>query len=252
MSKISGVIITFNEEQYIERCIASLVGIVDEIVVVDSFSTDKTKEICAKYNVVFIEQKFLGYLEQKNFALGQTSYEYALSLDGDEALSEELKQHILSIKDDLKYDGYELNRLNNYCGKWIKHSNWYPDSRIRLIKKSSGKWIGKNPHDFLELDKGATLGKLKGDLLHWAYDSHEEHFLKVNNFTNISAKSHISKNNKKVGFIKIFLSPFWKFFKNYFIKLGFLDGLNGFIICSFASFGTFLKYIKVKELQDKQ
>tara|TARA_R110000868_G_scaffold5395_1_gene32776 strand:+ start:2698 stop:3450 length:753 start_codon:yes stop_codon:yes gene_type:complete len=250
MSKISGVIITFNEEKYIEKCLASLVGVVDEIVVVDSYSTDKTKEICEKYNVVFIEQKFLGYLEQKNFALEKTSYEYALSLDGDEALSKELQQHILSIKDNLKYDGYQLNRLNSYCGKWVKHSNWYPDTRIRLLKKGTGKWVGKNPHDFLELNKGGTLGKLNGDLLHWAYDTYSEHFLKVNNFTDIAAKSHIQQNKKKVGYFKIFINPTWKFFKNYFIRLGFLDGFTGFIICSFEAFGTFVKYIKIKELQD--
>ncbi len=252
MSKISGVIITFNEEQYIEKCLSSLVDVVDEIVVVDSFSTDKTKQICEKYKVVFIEQEFLGYLEQKNFALQRASHEYVLSLDGDEALSSELQEHILSIKNNLKFDGYELNRLNNYCGKWVRHTNWYPDSRIRLIKKDSGKWIGKNPHDFLELNQGSTKGKLKGDLLHWAYDTRSEHLQKVDYFTTIAAQSHIAKNKKKVGYFKILVNPWWKFIKSYIINKGFLDGYTGFTISIFAAFGTFVKYIKVKELQDKQ
>src|SRR5690606_32197904 len=126
MKKISGVIITYNEEKHIENCLKSIIDIVDEIVIVDSHSSDNTKDICLKYNVKFIEQKFLGFTDQKNFASTQATNDYVLSLDADEALSEELRTEILKAKQHLAYDGYSFNRLNNYCGKWIKHSGWYP------------------------------------------------------------------------------------------------------------------------------
>jgi glycosyltransferase involved in cell wall biosynthesis len=251
MVKFSCVIITFNEEGHLEKCLKSLVGIVDEIVVVDSFSTDNTKAICQKYNVVFIEQSFLGYLEQKNFACSKATRDYIVSLDGDEALSEKLQKEILSLKASKNSlaDGYVVSRLNNYCGQWIKHSNWYPDKRLRIFKAGSGEWKGGNPHDYFELYAGKISKYLDADILHWAYDTNTEHYLKVDNFTTIAANSHVRNGNKKIGIVTIILNPIWKFIKNYFIKKGFLDGLNGLIICAFASFGTFLKYIKIKELQ---
>ncbi|MDC0092564.1 glycosyltransferase family 2 protein [bacterium] len=135
MIKISGVIITYNEEEHLEKCLASLVGIVDEIVVVDSYSTDKTQAICEKFKVRFIPQEFLGYKEQKNFAVEQANFDYILSLDGDEALSDRLKKSILEVKKNWKFDGYYSNRKNNYCGQWIHFSDWYPDKKLRLFKK---------------------------------------------------------------------------------------------------------------------
>ena len=250
MTKISGVIITFNEEKYIEQCIQSMLGVVDEIVVVDSYSTDRTKEICLRRNVTFIEQKFLGYIEQKNFANTQARHDYVLSLDADEALSDRLKTAITSLKRQPKMaDGYYVNRLNNYCGTWIKHSNWYPDKRIRLFKKSSGSWKGGNPHDFYTMHANTETDKIDADILHWAYYSISEHYRKIDDFTTIAAENFVKNKNKNVGVFKIVLNPFWKFFKNYFIKRGFLDGFNGLTICCFASFGTYLKYAKIRELQ---
>ena len=144
---ISAVIIAFNEEKNIERCILSLKNVVDEIVVVDSFSKDKTKEICLAHNVVFIEHSFKGHIEQKNWAYTQASNNYVLSLDADEALSDELKNSILAIKNNWKNDGYAFNRLTSYCGKWIKHCGWYPDIKLRLWDRRKGTWKGINPHD---------------------------------------------------------------------------------------------------------
>ena len=252
MTKISGVLITFNEEQHLEKCLQSLVGVVDEIVVIDSFSSDETENICKKYGVLFFQQKFLGYIEQKNFAMNKCSHDYILSLDGDEALSEELRNEIIANKENLNFDGYYFNRMNNYCGTWLKHSNWYPDKKLRLVKKNSAIWKGGNPHDYLELYPDKTKRNFKGDILHWAYNTHSEHFLKIDNFTTIAANDFIKNKNKKIGFIKILINPFWKFINNYFLKKGFLDGYHGFIICVFASMGTFLKYIKIRELQNKQ
>ncbi len=248
MIKISGVIITFNEEEHLEKCLKSLVSIVDEIVVVDSFSTDKTPEICTAYNVRFIQNKFEGYIEQKNYALSHAKYDYILSLDGDEALSETLKESILKVKENWVFDGYYCNRLNNYCGQWIKHSDWYPDKKLRLFKKGNGEWKGLNPHDTYTLKKGLKSGKLKGDLLHWIYRDYHEHNQKVENFSSIAAKAYFDVG-KKSSLWKILFNPSWAFFKAYFLRLGFLDGLNGLIICVQTFNVTFLKYIKLYRLQ---
>ena len=251
MVKISGVIITYNEEEHLEKCLASLVGVVDEIIVIDSFSTDRTPGICTTFNVQFIRQEFLGYIEQKNFALTQAKYDYILSLDGDEALSDELKTSILNIKENWQFDGYYCNRLNNYCGQWIKHSDWYPDKKLRLFKKNSGEWKGINPHDRYTLKNNKSHGKLKGDLLHWIYKDYKEHNKKVERFSTIAAEAYY-KLGKKSSVSKIVLRPLWAFFKAYILRLGFLDGLNGFIICVQTYNVTFLKYIKLYELHKKK
>src|SRR3954466_10005620 len=140
MTKLSAVIITLNEERNLSRCLQSLQGIADELVVVDSFSSDKTEEISKSFSAKFIQHKFEGHIEQKNYALAQTSFDFVLSLDADEALSDELKSSIKSIKENWQHDAYEMNRLTNYCGQWIKHSSWYPDKKVRLFKKTAGKW----------------------------------------------------------------------------------------------------------------
>lgn len=250
MTKISGVIITFNEEQYIENCLQSMQGVVDEIVVIDSYSTDKTKEICLKYGARFIENTFVGYTDQKNFANNQATHDYILSLDADEALTDELKQSILKAKETLAFDGYSFNRLNNYCGRWIKHSGWYPDRKIRLYNRKKAQWYSPtNLHEIIKLDHPQSHQILKGDLLHWAYDTYTEHYLKIDNFTSIAAKFYVLNVNKKIGLDKIIINPTWNFFKAYIIKRGFLDGFEGYIIAKFHATGTFLKYAKIRELQ---
>lgn len=245
--KLSAVIITFNEEEHLDKCLTSLQGVVDEIIVVDSFSTDKTEAICKSHDVTFITQKFLGYLEQKNFAISKATHNYILSLDGDEALSDELKASILQVKDNWEFDGYYLHRKNNYCGQWIHHSDWYPDKKLRLFKKGKGEWKGINPHDSYKLQHPKSLGKLKGDLLHWIYRDYKEHNQKVERFSTIAAQSYYDLGIKS-SLWKIIYRPTWAFFKAYFLRLGFLDGLNGFIICVQTYNVTFLKYIKLYEL----
>ena len=252
MIKLSGVIITFNEERNIEKCLQSLVQVVDEIVVVDSFSTDDTKTICKKFDVKFIEQKFLGYIEQKNFALQQASYDYIVSLDGDEALSESLQKSILKLKSNWKFDGYYCNRFNNFCGQWIKYSDWYPNKKLRVFDRRKASWKGINPHDNIVLNniKDKT-GYIKGDILHWTYQTYSEFNLKTEHFSSISAKAYFDLG-KKAPFWKIIFNPTWAFFKAYFLRLGVLDGLNGFVICAQTANITFLKYTKLREHIEKE
>ena len=248
MIKISAVIITFNEERYIEECLKSLINVADEIIVVDSFSTDNTKSICEKYNVVFIEQKFLGYIEQKNFALKKAKYNYIVSLDGDESLSKILQDSINKLKFEWKNDGYYCNRFNNFCGQWIKHSDWYPNKKIRVFDRRMATWKGINPHDEIILSSNKKIGKLKGDILHLTYQTYSEFNLKVEHFSSISAESYF-KIGKKSNLFKIIWNPSWAFFKAYILRLGFLDGLNGLIICYQTWNLTFLKYTKLLEIQ---
>ena len=244
---LSAVIITYNEEEHLEKCLASLVDVCDEIIVVDSFSTDNTEEICRHYNVNFIQHKFEGYIEQKNFAIQQATHNYILSLDGDEALSDELKESILEIKTHWDHDGFYSSRLNNYCGQWIKHSDWYPDKKLRLFKKGSGEWRGINPHDSYQLKNDKKKGVLAGDIYHWIYRDYDEHKEKVENFSSIASKAYFKLGIKSTYF-KIIFRPSWAFFKSYFLRLGILDGKNGYRISKQSFIVTFLKYQKLYKL----
>lgn len=253
MILLSGVIITYNEQRNIQRCIDSLVNVVDEIVVVDSLSTDQTVSICHKNpKVRVVLQEFLGYREQKNFAIQQAKHSYIVSLDADEALCQVAQKNILELKQKTPdKDGYYINRYNNFCGTWIKHSNWYPDKKLRVFKKGEGTWKGINPHDSYELFDGKKAGKINGDILHWSYQTHEEYLSQINRFSSISAASYYELGIKP-NWWRLTWNPFWIFFRAYFIRLGFLDGVNGLVICTQSANLTFLKYAKLRALYKQQ
>lgn len=245
--KISATIITFNEERKIEPCITSLLPVADEIIVVDSFSTDKTKEICLRYPVKFIERSFEGYVAQKNFALRQTTNDIVLALDADERLSSELQTSILHVKRNWNSkSGYSFNRLNNYCGKWIRFSGWYPDRKIRLWDKRKGQWGGEDPHDKVILLR-KEIGFLKGDLLHMAYHTVDEHLQQMQKFSEVAAKAKYRNGKRPIFVIHVLLNPMFKFFKKYILQLGFLDGYYGFVFCAAASTLNFFKYLRLYE-----
>lgn len=248
MIKLSAVIITFNEERNIARCLQSLDGIADEIIVVDSYSTDKTAAICSTFNVRFITNHFEGHIQQKNFAVSQASHAHILSLDADEALSPILKSSILAVKNNWEKDGYQFHRLTNYCGSWIKYAGWYPDTKLRLWKKEKGRWGGTNPHDKMIMEDNSSVGFLKGDLLHYSYSSVAQHIAQINYFSEIAAKEAFSQG-KNASLVKILLSPCLVFFRKYFLQFGFTGGWIGFTICTNSAFATFSKYVKLKELQ---
>lgn len=247
MTEISVVIITYNEERNIERCLLSVKDIADEIVVLDSFSTDKTEEICKKYNVKFFQHKFDGHIEQKNRAITYASNQYILSLDADETLSDELKNSIQEVKKNWQFDGYYFNRLTNFCGKWIKHGGWYPDKKLRLFNSRKGSWGGNNPHDKYILKKGASSKYLQGDILHYSFYSIQQYIEQSTKFAKIGADAAF-KNNKKFTLLNLFINPTLKFLKMYFLRLGFLDGKFGFIIAKNAAKATYLKYRTLQQL----
>ncbi|WP_017732391.1 glycosyltransferase family 2 protein [Nafulsella turpanensis] len=247
MIKLSAVIITLNEERNIARCLSSLQGVADEIIVLDSFSTDKTEAICREYGVKFLAHPFEGHIQQKNMVADMASHPYVLALDADEALSEELRASILAVKENPEYDAYQFNRLTNYCGHWVTYAGWYPDVKLRLWKKNKGHWGGSNPHDKIIIEKGSSVGSLRGDLLHYSYYTISQHIKQTNSFSDIAAKEAFRKG-EKASFLKIVLNPLFTFIKKYFFQRGFTGGWYGFIICINSAFGKFLKYVKLMEL----
>jgi glycosyltransferase involved in cell wall biosynthesis len=247
MVEISAVIMTLNEERNIERCLLSLKGIADEIVVVDSFSTDRTEEICLNFNVRFSRHPFDGYIEQRQYSVSLAKSDYILVIDADEALSDVLRDEILKVKENWVFDGYAFNRLNSYCGQWIRHCGWYPDRKLRLFDRRKASVKGGNPHDEIVMNPGVPVMRLRGDILHFTYLSVEEHIHQINRFTEIQARERFLKG-RKANILELILSPWYKFIRHYFIQLGFLDGYFGYLICRNMAYSTFLKHAKLKAM----
>ncbi len=247
--QVSGIVITYNEAEYIEQCLCSLQRVTDEIIVVDSFSSDDTPRICRNFGVRLFFHQYVGQIEQKKFALSKASYEYVLSIDGDEVLSDKLIKSILAAKESGFPDhGYEMNRLTHYSGQWIKHGGWYPDWKLRLWNKTQAYWGGMNPHDTVTLKTHAKPSRLTGDLLHYAFDSVSEHLLRIESYANITSEAAYNHGRKSSLFLIVF-NPVWKFIRDYFLKLGFLDGRRGFLIACISAKSKRLKYRKLYELQ---
>lgn len=249
MQKLSAVIITRNEARNIKRCITSLQGVVDEIVVVDSFSTDATPSICKGLGVQFHQREWKGYSKQKNYGNGLASNDWILSIDADEALSEELKAAIVEAKRKGGHYNYSFNRLTNYCGQWIRHSGWYPDTKTRMFHRVESDWQG-DVHERLTVDP-TTLRKLSGDLLHFSYHTVSDHVKRTDHYSTLGAQE-LFANGKKASWVNILFNPWLKFNKMYLLRLGFLDGMAGFSIALITAYGTFLKYIKLHYLQKEK
>ena len=249
MEKLSVVIITYNEEKNIKACLDAVMGLSDDIVVVDSFSTDKTREICENYsNVNFIQHKWDGYSKQKNYANSLVKYPYLLSLDADEVISKELMSSIKQI--DTFKAVYEFSRLTNYCGDWVHHCGWYPDTKIRIFPKEGSYWEGDFVHETLVIPKDLEIKRLAGDLLHYSYHTIEDHYNQIENYSSLHAEK-MKYANKKASFLKLYISPVFKFFRTYFLELGFLDGKAGYDIARISAKAVRLKYQKLKQISNE-
>ena len=254
MTKISACIISFNEEKKVEDCLKSLQPVVDEIIIVDSLSSDNTLKIAEKYTNKIFHQKFLGHIEQKNLAVEKASNDWILSLDCDERLSEELQQSILKIKGELeRADAYRMPRKTFYIYRWLNHC-WYPDLKTRLFNRNTSHWGGTNPHDHIVTEGNNTV-RLKGDIYHYSFDSISDHLKTIDSFTEIGADELVRKN-KPVTIISPLTHASWTFLKLYVIKRGFLDGFAGLIVSVLSYMHVFIKYskayIKYKQVKYKQ
>ena len=246
MVKLSVVIITFNEESNLARCLESVTNIADELIIVDSASTDNTIVIARKFDATIIQRVFTGYADQKDFATRQASNDWILSLDADEAVTPELEKSILAAKAAPKYNVYQMPRLTNYCGKWIRHCGWYPDKQTRLYSRTKGRWANKQVHEHWEMnDSNEEAGLLYGDLLHYSFRSISEHLKKIEKYSELAAREAVA-NGKTAGILKIWSSPKWHFFSEYVIKFGFMDGFYGYIICKLSAHAAFVKYTKIR------
>ncbi len=247
--KISAVIITYNEAANIGRCLDAAQLVADEIIIVDSFSSDDTKTICEQYpNLYFFENTFEGYGEQKNWGNLKASGDYILSLDADEVLSKPLIAFLLKVKKQPLYKAYRLNRLTNFNGTWIRFAGWYPDKKIRLWEKSSAIWRGKAVHEVLEIQQGVQVGQLKGDLLHYSFSSVFDYLSRQNKYAQLSVIEQM-KNGKTIRFLPSLLKSFYKFFLLYGLKLGFLHGYHGFVICLNGAGKYLINYAKYQQIR---
>jgi (heptosyl)LPS beta-1,4-glucosyltransferase len=248
MTTISAAIITLNEERNIERCIDSLKGCVDEIVVLDANSTDRTAEICRAKGVRFVQKEWMGYAAAKNFLNEQTTGDYILSIDADEALSIELRETLSRLKSEGLDGAYSVNRITNYCGKWIRHSGWFPDVKVRLFPRDKARWIGEIVHEELDVDKGTETVLLEGLLEHYSYYDFKQHRERADRYSLMTARKY-AEQGKKCGPLKPFFSGVARFFSMYCIQLGFLDGRMGLMIAWISAQSNVLKYRELRRLR---
>ena len=245
--RISACIICGNEIKNIERCLKS-VQWADEIVVVDSLSTDGTFDVACRYTDRVYRQKWLGYIGQKKHAAAQATCPWILFVDADEEVSSGLRAEIeqtFSKPIEEGLNGFNCPRLVHYLGRWIRHGDWYPDMKLRLFRKDFGECGGVEPHDRITV-KG-RVANFRHPLNHYTYDSITSQINQINRFTSISAE--MGRNRKSPTCFTMWGHALFRFFRCYFLKCGFLDGVPGFIVAVNVSFGAFLKYAKLWDLQ---
>ncbi len=248
--KISATIITLNEERNIARCIQSLLPVVDEILVLDAHSTDRTVEIATAHGAKVSVKAWAGYSASKNYINSLASSDYILSIDADEALDETLQQEIIRIKNSSDEKVYSLNRLTNYCGKWIRHSGWYPDVKVRLFPRIGTMWVGEFVHEELSFEQPIDVEQLNGHLEHYSYYSFEEHRQRADKYSLLTARK-MHEQGKKAGIGKPYLSAVGRFFAMYVIKLGILDGAMGWRIATISAASNVLKYKELRRLNSE-
>jgi glycosyltransferase involved in cell wall biosynthesis len=250
-SKLTATIITLNEERNIGRCIDALLPIADEIIVLDSFSSDRTVEICLEKGVRVEQKEWMGYAASKNYLNSLASNDYIFSVDADEAPDEQLQQAILEEKEKGFEVIYAVNRLTNYCGKWIYYSGWYPDVKTRIFPNSLSKWEGEFVHETLSIKGNPSPKLLVGNLLHYSYYSFEDHRKRADKYSLLTAQKMYAAG-KRASFMKPILSAIGRFISMYIIKLGFLDGKMGFKIAWISAQSNRVKYNELKRLNREQ
>jgi glycosyltransferase involved in cell wall biosynthesis len=247
--KISAVLITFNEEKRLEPALKGLQGLVSEIIVVDSHSTDDTVRIARRYTEYVYERKWTNFADQKNFANAKATCPWILSLDADERVSAELGSEILSLaNEEPECAGFSIPRQVRYLGRWIRHSGWFPDRKVRLFRKDRARWEGDYVHEGLVFD--GRIEKLKGAIHHFTYDSIAEHVACINKFSDLGAQKLYARK-KRCRLFHLLCWPAGRFLKSYVLKLGFLDGFPGLVISVLNGYSIFIRYAKLREIWKK-
>lgn len=248
MKKISVTLITFNESTKVERALKSISPLADEIVVVDSFSTDETEEICRKYTDRFLKRVWPGYRDQKNFALGQATHEWVMSIDADEVVSQALLGELLVWKNsEAAHAGYLMPRRTFFMGRWIYHTTWYPDWQLRLFRKSKASWVGGRVHESIRVV--GSVKRMENVIEHYTYSDISEYLAQLQNFTTLSARDYFDQG-RRTHLSQLVLNPAVGFVRNYFLCRGFLDGVAGLVISCLAAVSVFFKFLKLWELQN--
>lgn len=245
---LSAIIIAKNEENNIKKCLDSLIGLIDDIVVIiDSRTTDNTIKLVSEYQRINCEIiDWQGFAETKNYALSKTKHNWVLWIDADEEVTEELKSELQLFKKSVpEFRAYKIARRAYFLGKWIKHSGWYPARVVRLFDKNYAVFNNKSVHEGLAFN--GEVGILNGDLNHYTDPSIEHYFNKFNNYTSLAAKE-LFENGNKSSLSDLLIRPLFLFSKMYIFRLGFLDGIQGFMLALFSSFYVFTKYAKLWEL----
>jgi len=244
--KISACVITFNEERKIRRCLQSLAWC-DELVVVDSFSTDHTVEICREFTDRVYQREWLGYVGQRNTVRELAQHPWILFLDSDEEVSPGLREEILAEfeRGHNATIGYEFPRQVYYLGRWIRHGEWYPDVKLRLFRKDCGRTEGQEPHDKVVVT--GRVKRLKNAIWHYTYDDLRDHFETLNRFSTITAQQKFVQGGRFKWRDLLFRPPL-RFLRGYFLRAGFLDGAHGFLIAIASAYGAYMKYAKLWEL----
>lgn len=248
IEKISACIMTYNEEENIERCLKS-VQWCDEIVILDSYSTDGTLDICRRYTDNVGQHEWQGYIGQRNIIRGMAHHPWVLFLDADEEVSPELRAAIQKEFQTGRagYVGYRFPRRVYYLNRWIMHGEWYPDIKLRLFKRAEGRSVGEEPHDQVVVDGPVKL--LNAPLYHYTYKDIADHLDTLNRFTSISAAAKRQAGNR-CRWGDLMMRPCFRFLKGYCFKLGFLDGRRGLLIALISSFNVIMKYAKLWELEN--
>lgn len=246
---ISVSIISGAEERRIGRTLESVAGWVSEIVVVlNDDVKDSTEAIALKHGAKVFREPWKGHVRQKNSALEKATQPWALCLDTDEVVSPELKEEIAALFKDghptSPQSAYDFPRCSQYCGRWIRHGDWYPDRKVRLVQRGKARWVGEDPHDALQPD--GSVGHLSGDLLHLTMETINHQVAKTVKYADLFAENSLRKN-RSASFFDLAFRPVWRFLRGYVVKLGFLDGWQGFAIAWMTAFYTFLRYLRVRE-----
>ncbi|UCD84700.1 MAG: glycosyltransferase family 2 protein [Deltaproteobacteria bacterium] len=249
MEKLTVIVPTYNEEANIRDCLEG-VKWADELIVVDSFSTDGTREIAREYTDKVREHEYINSATQKNWIIPQATYDWILIVDADERVTQELKEEILALlRDGPRFDGYYIRRLNHFLDKPIRHCGWERDKVLRLFRKGKGQYLNKWVHADIVI-KG-RVGQLKNPLLHYTFRSFDQYFEKFHRYSTWGAME-LDKQGKVGRWYHILFNPPFRFFKMFVLQKGFLDGYRGLIVCFMSSFSVFLKYAKLWELRNRK